>query len=71
PMAWMDANSYYENKFTPAEALDELEKTYKRVKDLGGDFIMISHNHLLGDRSEWVGWPDLYFNWCNKIYQEL
>ncbi|MFN5334295.1 MAG: polysaccharide deacetylase family protein [Bacteroidota bacterium] len=71
PMAWMDANSYYENKFTPAEALDELEKTYKRVNDLGGDFIMISHNHLLGDRSEWVGWPDLYFNWCNKIYQEL
>lgn len=67
PLAWMDANTYYEGKLSPEEALFELEKLYKQVSDLGGSFIIVSHNHLLGEKSEWIGWPELYFNCCKKI----
>lgn len=70
-LVWMDANAFYESKFSPEEALIELEGFYKQVRDLGGTFIIVSHNHLLGEKSEWAGWPNLYFNWCKKVYQEL
>jgi hypothetical protein len=60
PLAWMDANTYYENKFTAEEGFNELLKLYNIVKKIGGDFISVSHNHLLGNKSEWKNWPSLY-----------
>lgn len=60
PLAWMDANAYYEKKMTAAEGLQELVQLYNKVRETGGDCIIVSHNHLLGHKSEWENWPTLY-----------
>jgi hypothetical protein len=67
PFAWMDANAYYESKFSPEEALNELTQLYESVQKNGGDFITVSHNHLLGENSEWKNWPKLYAEFVKQI----
>jgi hypothetical protein len=70
PLAWMDANTYYENKFTAEEGLKELLQFYNTVRSTGGDFITVSHNHLLGKKSEWGKWPALYMDFIKNTLEK-
>lgn len=60
PFCFMEANSYYEQKQTARQALDEMRKYYGEVKATGGYFIMIWHNSLLGTDPAFSGWREAY-----------
>lgn len=58
PFGWMDANSIFEQKDTPADAAIELQLMQQRVQQSGGQMITIWHNHLLGlDAMGRQWWP--------------
>ena len=60
PFCFMDANSYYEQKYTPRQALDELMQYYQSVKRVNGLMITIWHNHFLGTDPQFEGWKEVY-----------
>lgn len=60
PFAWMDANSIFEQRDSPEQALEELDLLYQQVRQTGGHFITIAHNHLLAHDAEGQPWWDAY-----------
>jgi hypothetical protein len=60
PFCFMDANSYYEQKFSPQEAMDELMHYYRCIRKLNGLMITIWHNHFLGTDRQYEGWKQVY-----------
>jgi hypothetical protein len=60
PFCFMDANSCFEQKLTPGQALDELMHYYHAVKSAGGCMGMIWHNTFLGTDPLFAGWLDVY-----------
>jgi len=60
PYCYMEANSMFEQKFSPAEALKEFTTYYKATKEVGGMLITIFHNHLLGYDERGRKWMDMY-----------
>ena len=56
----MDANSFYEQKFTAQQAMDELLQYYYAIKKVNGLMITIFHNHLLGTDQSFAGWKEAY-----------
>lgn len=67
PFCYMDANSLYEQKFTPEQAYEEMMKYYSTCKDVGGTFISIWHNHLLGRSKLYRGWKEVYFRFIEAV----
>ena len=63
----MEANSYYEQKFTPQQALDEMRHYYKEVKEVNGTFITIWHNSFLGTDITFKGWREIYSQFLKEI----
>jgi hypothetical protein len=49
PFCWMDANSHYEQRFTPAQAFQELKTYHDTVKKSEGELNIISHNSFFSD----------------------
>ena len=60
PFCYMEANSFYEQHFSPQQALEELYHYYNVVKAVNGTFIMIWHNHFLGTDRLYAGWREVY-----------
>lgn len=60
PLAWMEANSFYELKHSPQEALNELMHLYQQTKKAGGTLITVMHNHFLGTDPLYAGWGTMY-----------
>jgi len=60
PFCWMDANSHYEQKYTPAQAYPELKKYHEIIKQTEGEMSIISHNSFFSDEPEFEGWKNLY-----------
>jgi len=60
PFCYMEANSFYEQHYSPSQALEELYHYYKVVKAVNGTFIMIWHNHFLGTDRLYTGWREVY-----------
>ena len=60
PFCYMEANSFYEQRLTPAEAFNELMEYYTICKDVNGTLITIWHNHLLGTDKLYTGWAKMY-----------
>jgi len=60
PFCYMEANSFYEQKMSAPQALDELRQLYKTVRSVNGLFIMIWHNSFLGTDKLYTGWRDIY-----------
>ena len=60
PFCYMEANSFYEQKYTAQQALDEMRHYYDVVKSVNGTFIMIWHNHFLGTEKLYEGWKEIY-----------
>ncbi|MEP7143145.1 MAG: polysaccharide deacetylase family protein [Ferruginibacter sp.] len=60
PFCFMDANSFYEQKFTAAEAHNELVRYYLICKEVNGQLITIWHNNFLGTDPQFAGWRDIY-----------
>ena len=60
PFCYMEANSFYEQKYSAEQALDEMRHYYDEVKTVNGTFIMIWHNHFLGTDKMYEGWKEVY-----------
>jgi len=72
PYCWMDANSYYEQKFTPAQAYDELGHYYDVVKKVCGNMEIISHNNFVSTGKGFAGWKEVYEIFLDQVvYWEL
>ena len=60
PFCYMEANSIFEQKDTPEQALQELKQYHDVVKKVGGTFITIFHNHLVGLDTKGRKWMEMF-----------
>ncbi|MCA0380646.1 MAG: hypothetical protein LCH58_00680 [Bacteroidetes bacterium] len=67
PFGWMDANSIFEQKDTPADAAIELQLMQQRVQQSGGQMISIWHNHLLGLDALGRQWWPVYTTYLRNL----
>lgn len=71
PFCYMDANSFYEQKFTAKQAMEEMRHFYNVTKEVNGTFIMIWHNQFFGTDHLFKGWKEAYENFlkecCNDV----
>ena len=70
PFCYMEANSFYEQKFTSAEAFRELMQYYTICKKVNGTLITIWHNNFLGYDKLYKGWGKIYERFLNEIMQK-
>jgi hypothetical protein len=67
PFCWMDANSYYEQEYTPAQAFQELKSYHDMVKSSEGDLCIISHNSFFSDEPGFAGWKLVYEIFLDEV----
>ncbi len=60
PFCYMEANSFFEQQYTPEQAAEELQQYHNIVKCVNGQLITIFHNHFVTEQKEWVGWRNMY-----------
>jgi hypothetical protein len=60
PFCFMDANSYYEQKYSLQQTTEELKHYYNIVKSVNGTLITIWHNSFLGTDKRFAGWKEMY-----------
>ncbi|MDB5192056.1 MAG: hypothetical protein JWQ96_1619 [Segetibacter sp.] len=67
PFCYMEANSFYEQHYSTAQASTELEHYYNITKSVGGLLITIWHNHFLGTDRMFAGWKEVYEKFLQKF----
>jgi hypothetical protein len=65
----MEANSFYEQHFTPQQAYDELMHYYKYCKEVNGTLITIWHNNFFGTDKQFAGWKEVYEQFIAQVQQ--
>ncbi|HVM86562.1 MAG TPA: polysaccharide deacetylase family protein [Puia sp.] len=60
PFCFMDANSFYEQKYSAQQAMEELLNYYRSITKVNGLMITIWHNHFLGTEAKFAGWKEVY-----------
>ncbi len=71
PFCFMEANSFYEQKQSPQEALAEMRHYYSEVKKVNGTLITLWHNTFLGTDPFFAGWKEIYKQFVKEIYTPL
>ena len=66
----MDANSFFEQKFTSEQALQEILNYYEAIKAVNGTMITLWHNNILGTGKEFAGWREMYEQFIEKVCSE-
>jgi hypothetical protein len=69
PFCFMEANSFYEQKISAQQALDELMHYYNQCKVVNGTMITIWHNNFLGTSKEFKGWKEIYEQFIAQAQQ--
>ena len=67
PFCYMEANSFFEQKYSAQQALEELRHYYREVKSVGGQMITIWHNSFLGTGNRYQGWRNMYKKFIEEI----
>jgi hypothetical protein len=67
PFCFMDANSFYKQKFSSEQALEELLSYYNEIKKVNGTMITIWHNSFLGTDNLYKGWKEIYLKFLRTI----
>ena len=67
PFCYMEANSFFEQKFTPKQALEEMRQYHKVVKEVNGTMITIWHNTFLGTSDLFTGWREVYSQFIKEV----
>jgi hypothetical protein len=67
PFCYMEANSFFEQSYTPEKALEELQHYYNEIKAVDGLFISIWHNTFLGTDPMFAGWREVYEQFITRI----
>jgi len=60
PFCFMEANSFYEQKLSAQQALEELKHYLEVVRSVNGTLITIWHNSFLGTAQQFKGWREVY-----------
>ena len=60
PFCFMDANSYYEQKYTAGQAMNELMHYYHLIRKVNGLMVTVWHNSFLGTDPQFAGWREVY-----------
>lgn len=68
PFCYMDANSFYEQQFSAADALKEMKQYYHDVKAVNGMMITIWHNNFFGSDERFKGWKEAYEAFVKDVY---
>lgn len=67
PFCFMEANSFYEQKYSSLKAYDELIYYYKVCKEYNGTLITIWHNNFLGTGEGFQRWKEMYEKFLTGI----
>ena len=70
PFCFMEANSFFEQKYLPQRAYEEMMYYYNTVKDVNGTMITIWHNSFLGSHKLFTGWRDVYEEFVGLVTSE-
>jgi hypothetical protein len=70
PFCYMEANSFFEQKFSPQQALEEMRHYHKVVKAVNGTMITIWHNTFLGTDPLFEGWREVYEQFVKGIMDQ-
>jgi hypothetical protein len=62
PFCFMEANSFFEQKFSPAQAFEELSHYYQVINSVQGTLVTVWHNTFLGTSPLFKGWKEVYEN---------
>jgi len=60
PFAVMDGVLKDKMHMTPVEAIEYLKRLIDTIRQNGGWWIPVWHNHSISDDNEWRGWTDVY-----------
>ncbi|MGC4100280.1 polysaccharide deacetylase family protein [Ferruginibacter sp.] len=71
PFCFMDANAFYEQKLTAAQAYEELMHYYTACKQVNGTLSTIWHNNFLGTDKMFKGWKEVYEKFVEKVSGKL
>ena len=71
PFCYMDANSFFEQKYTPQQALEEMLQYFNIIKSVNGTMITIWHNTFLGTHKRFAEWREVYEEFISKIYHQI
>ena len=67
PFCFMEANSFFEQKYLPQRAYEEMMHYYNAVKAVNGTLITIWHNNFLGTYPTFRGWRDVYEEFIRQV----
>jgi hypothetical protein len=70
PFCFMEANSFFEQKYLPQRAYEEMMHYYSAVKDVNGTLITIWHNNFLGTYPLFSGWRDVYEEFVRQVSEK-
>jgi len=70
PFCYMEANSFFEQKYLPQRAYEEMMHYYNAVKGVNGTMITIWHNSFLGNYRSFAGWKEIYEEFIGKMSDE-
>ena len=60
PFCFMDANSFYEQQYSPQQAFAEIREYHDIIKKVNGTMITIWHNNFFGTGKMFAGWKEVY-----------
>lgn len=67
PFCYMEANSFFEQKNSPQQALEEMRHYHRQVKKVNGTLITIWHNSFLGTEKRFKGWKEVYYQFIKEV----
>jgi hypothetical protein len=70
PFCFMEANSFFEQKYLPQRAYEEMMHYYNTVRAVNGTLITIWHNSFLGSYKSFTGWRDVYEEFVEVMKRE-
>lgn len=70
PFCFMEANSFFEQKYLPQRAYEEMMHYYNVVKGVNGTLITIWHNNFLGTYPMFSGWRDVYEEFVENVRRQ-
>jgi hypothetical protein len=68
PFCFMEANSFFEQHFTPQQAASELQHYHDVVKQVQGTLVTVFHNHFLTEEPQWQPWRAMYESFLEKNF---
>ncbi len=71
PFCYMDANSFYEQKLTAHQALEELLQYFQVIRSVNGMMITVWHNTFLGTHRRFAGWRETYEKFIGHICDKI